>query len=139
MLACEVEAELARRVDVCTQSLVVDASGWNQLDDTDLVDVHDYGSELTKHVGARDDIPLWFGELGGFRDYRTIVEQVPDDAAGFVWTQLTDVEQEQNGLLTYDRRWKVDPATVRAVNTRFTSSVSSSTTTSAGEPGASER
>jgi beta-galactosidase/beta-glucuronidase len=99
--------------------LVVDASGWNQLDDTDLVDIHDYGAELTKHRGIRDDIPLWFGELGGFHDYRGIVEQVPREAAGFVWTQLTDVEQEQNGLLTYDRRPKVDAAEVAAVNEAF--------------------
>jgi beta-galactosidase/beta-glucuronidase len=30
--------------------------------------------------------------------------------AGFCYTQLTDVEQEINGLLTYDRRPKADPA-----------------------------
>ncbi len=39
--------------------------------------------------------------------------------AGFCYTQLTDVEQELNGLLTYDRRPKVDvervAAAVRAV------------------------
>jgi hypothetical protein len=29
---------------------------------------------------------------------------------GFCYTQLTDVEQERNGLLTFDRRTKVDPA-----------------------------
>ena len=28
---------------------------------------------------------------------------------GFCYTQLTDVEQEQNGLLTYDRRFKFEP------------------------------
>lgn len=33
---------------------------------------------------------------------------------GFCYTQLTDVEQEMNGLLTYDRRYKVDPAVVKA-------------------------
>ncbi|HEY3543356.1 MAG TPA: glycoside hydrolase family 2 TIM barrel-domain containing protein [Gaiellaceae bacterium] len=116
--------------------LVVDASGWQQLDDTDLVDVHDYGAELTKHVEKRrDDIPLWIGELGGLSvgtgefvyrhvddladGYRAIVEQIPDDVAGFCWTQLTDVEQEQNGLLTPDRRPKVDAARVRAVNEGF--------------------
>ena len=32
--------------------------------------------------------------------------------AGFCYTQLTDVEQELNGLLTYDRRPKVDPERV---------------------------
>jgi hypothetical protein len=121
--------------------LVVDASGWNQLEDTDLVDVHDYGAELTKHRGARGDRPLWFGECGGislvvdgkpdfaYRDvpsagelvdgFRRIVEQVPDDVAGFVWTQLTDVEGELNGLLMPDRTPKVDPARIREINEAF--------------------
>jgi glycosyl hydrolase family 2 len=115
--------------------LVVDASGWRQLDDTDLVDVHDYGAELTKHLGRRDEVPLWFGELGGLSvgsgdfvyrhvddladGYRAIVEQIPDDVAGFCWTQLTDVEQEHNGLLTADRQPKADPTAIRAVNEAF--------------------
>jgi beta-galactosidase/beta-glucuronidase len=115
--------------------LVIDASGWTQLEDTDLVDVHDYGSELTKHAGARDDLPLWFGELGGLSvgtgefayrhvgdladGYRRVVEQVPGDAAGFVWTQLTDVEGEQNGLLTAWREPKCDVQAVRDVNEAF--------------------
>ena len=34
---------------------------------------------------------------------------------GFCYTQLTDVEQEQNGLYTYDRRPKFDPAIIRAI------------------------
>ena len=34
---------------------------------------------------------------------------------GLCYTQLTDVEQEQNGLLTYDRKAKFDPAWVRSV------------------------
>jgi beta-galactosidase/beta-glucuronidase len=120
--------------------LVIDASGWKQLDDTDLVDVHDYGETLARHVGKRTDLPLMFGELGGISleaggadfAYRTVgseaqleagyarlVEQIPREAAGFVWTQLTDVEGEQNGLLTAGRRPKVDAATIAAVNERF--------------------
>ena len=35
---------------------------------------------------------------------------------GFCYTQLTDVEQEVNGLYTYDRRAKFDPAVIRAIN-----------------------
>ena len=35
---------------------------------------------------------------------------------GFCYTQLTDVEQEQNGLYTYDRTPKFDPAVIRAIN-----------------------
>ena len=116
--------------------LVVDASGWKQLEDTDLVDEHDYGATLTKHVEKRrGDIPLWIGELGGLSvgtgefvyrhvddladGYRRLVEQIPADVAGFCWTQLTDVEQEQNGLLTPARRPKTDPAAIRAVNEEF--------------------
>ena len=34
------------------------------------------------------------------------------------YTQLTDVEQEQNGLYTYDRRPKFDPAVVHAIFSR---------------------
>lgn len=37
---------------------------------------------------------------------------------GFCYTQLTDVEQEQNGLYTYDRRAKFDPAVIRDINTQ---------------------
>jgi beta-galactosidase/beta-glucuronidase len=125
----------ARR-DADPSRLVVDASGWKQLDDTDLVDVHDYAETLTKHVEKRrEDIPLWIGELGGISTgtgdfvyrhtddlagaYEGLVEQIPRDVAGFVWTQLTDVEGEQNGLLTDDRRWKVDRGTICAVNETF--------------------
>jgi beta-galactosidase/beta-glucuronidase len=35
---------------------------------------------------------------------------------GICYTQLTDVEQEINGLLTYDRRPKFDAAQIRAIN-----------------------
>lgn len=37
---------------------------------------------------------------------------------GFCYTQLTDVEQEQNGCYYYDRSEKFDPAFFYAVNTR---------------------
>ena len=35
---------------------------------------------------------------------------------GFVYTQLCDVEQEINGLMTYDRRFKAPPEKIRAIN-----------------------
>jgi beta-galactosidase/beta-glucuronidase len=35
---------------------------------------------------------------------------------GFCYTQLTDVEQEVNGLYTYDRKPKFDPAVIKAIN-----------------------
>jgi hypothetical protein len=39
--------------------------------------------------------------------------------AGFCYTQLTDIEQEINGLLTYDRRPKVAPEAIAAIHTEF--------------------
>lgn len=35
---------------------------------------------------------------------------------GFCYTQITDVEQEINGIMTYDRKPKIDPAVIRAIN-----------------------
>ncbi|MCM3626858.1 beta galactosidase jelly roll domain-containing protein [Paenibacillus glycanilyticus] len=37
---------------------------------------------------------------------------------GFCYTQLYDVEQEVNGLYTYDRRAKFDPGLIRRINSR---------------------
>ena len=37
---------------------------------------------------------------------------------GFCYTQLTDIEQEQNGIYFYDRTQKYDPALVKAINER---------------------
>ena len=37
---------------------------------------------------------------------------------GFCYTQLYDVEQEQNGLMTYERKFKFDPEIFRKINTR---------------------
>ncbi|MDF2630299.1 MAG: glycoside hydrolase family 2 sugar binding protein, partial [Symbiobacteriaceae bacterium] len=50
--------------------------------------------------------------------YREVVEALFDCASvtGWCYTQLTDVEQEINGLLTYDRVPKVDPELIRKIN-----------------------
>ncbi|MBQ7821330.1 MAG: beta-galactosidase [Clostridia bacterium] len=37
---------------------------------------------------------------------------------GFCYTQLYDVEQEMNGLMTYGRKFKFDPAIIHAINSR---------------------
>lgn len=38
---------------------------------------------------------------------------------GYCYTQLCDVEQEINGLLTYEREPKCDPARIKAINDRW--------------------
>lgn len=49
--------------------------------------------------------------------YRALVAALLRSATvqGFCYTQLTDIEQEVNGLLTSDRRHKVDPAAIREI------------------------
>jgi hypothetical protein len=43
--------------------------------------------------------------------------------AGYCYTQLTDTEQEVNGLLTESREHKVDPEEIRRINTLPAASV----------------
>jgi hypothetical protein len=52
--------------------------------------------------------------------YKGLTDVLLDDPrmCAFCYTQLTDVEQEQNGLYTYDRHPKLDPSIIRAINTR---------------------
>lgn len=47
--------------------------------------------------------------------YRDLIDALMDTGPleGFCYTQLTDVEQERNGLLTFDREPKVDPDLLR--------------------------
>jgi hypothetical protein len=46
-----------------------------------------------------------------------LVDAVLDnpEIAGFCYTQLTDTEQERNGLLAADRTPKLDPERIRAI------------------------
>ncbi len=57
--------------------------------------------------------------------YRSLVDALLDSpaVAGFCYTQLTDTLQERNGLLTEDRRPKVDPALLRRITRRPAASV----------------
>jgi len=58
-------------------------------------------------VGARDLVDR----------YRELVMALmaPGPVEGFCYTQLTDIEQECNGLLTFDRRPKADAAILRPI------------------------
>jgi beta-galactosidase/beta-glucuronidase len=53
--------------------------------------------------------------------YRDLMEGISSlrFVAGFCYTQLTDIEQEINGLLTYDRRAKVPPEEVAEIHRRL--------------------
>ena len=53
--------------------------------------------------------------LGKYRDLMNGIASLTF-LAGFCYTQLTDIEQEMNGLLTYDRRPKIATEEVAAIH-----------------------
>lgn len=64
------------------------------------------------NAATPDDLLYLYAEyLNQAKQYRDA-----NGLAGIIYTQLTDVEQEMNGLLTYDRIPKVDPAKIAQAN-----------------------
>jgi hypothetical protein len=53
--------------------------------------------------------------------YRDLMEGIASlrFVAGFCYTQLTDIEQEINGLLTYNRRPKVEPELIAEIHRKL--------------------
>ena len=124
---------------------VLDASGWTHVDGLcgALTDCHNYEQDPEKFAAQIDakGYPMFVSEFGGIRwsddaggwgygegpkseaeflsRYEGLVKALLSRPGvyAFCYTQLTDVEQEQNGLYTYDRKPKFDPAIVRAINT----------------------
>ena len=78
---------------------------------------------VTEFGGIRVTAPGGWGWLevqdrDQFLDvYRGLIDRLmdPGPVQGFCYTQLTDVQQEQNGLLTADRVPKVDPDLLRPI------------------------
>jgi hypothetical protein len=99
-----------------------------ELGDEPIV-VSEFGG-LTFRPGSDQD---WFGygqcenaeEL--LARYEELVGALLDSTvlAGFCYTQLTDTEQEANGLLTAKREPKIAPDRVRAINSRASKAVPS--------------
>jgi hypothetical protein len=113
--------------------LVVDNDGWEHTDATDLMTLHDYartGAELAaKYQGVGEPgrpIPRNGRNEWGYSGIEPTVDafltrldglvkaiEANPAFAGYCYTQLTDVEQEINGLMTYDRKPKADPARIK--------------------------
>ncbi|HEV2708195.1 MAG TPA: glycoside hydrolase family 2 TIM barrel-domain containing protein [Pyrinomonadaceae bacterium] len=54
--------------------------------------------------------------------------------SGFCYTQLTDIEQEANGLLSYDRQPKIAPEKIAEIHGRLLDIINDSSTPSAAAP-----
>jgi beta-galactosidase/beta-glucuronidase len=87
-------------------------------------------SEVGGFLAIPDHIPaeqrdMLYQFYASFKSSEELVEKYRDlmqgigslkFLAGFCYTQLTDIEQEINGLLTYDRQPKVSPETIAAIH-----------------------
>lgn len=64
--------------------------------------------------GQSLDVPTFLKRYKGLTDAQLDNPNI----FGFCYTQLTDIEQEQNGVYFYDRQPKYDPAQLHAINSR---------------------
>ena len=118
-------AELANHFDSIESALASDGSGHPAFDPGFVYEgqpllVTEFGGvRLADSQGwGYADVPdttqlvrVYDGLIAGLMQSRAV--------QGFCYTQLTDVEQEQNGLATYDRRPKVDPALLAPITRRL--------------------
>jgi beta-galactosidase/beta-glucuronidase len=65
------------------------------------------GTSYSEAAGAPDLLQVYQEMIEALMD--------PGPIQGFCYTQLTDVEQERNGLLTFERKPKIDPALLRPI------------------------
>jgi beta-galactosidase/beta-glucuronidase len=83
----------------------------------------------TTYDAGREDFWNGYGAVGSADEllerYRELVTALLSSpvVAGFCYTQLTDTQQETNGLVTEARVPKVDPAAIRAVTSRSSMAV----------------
>ncbi|MBE5767702.1 MAG: beta-galactosidase [Clostridiales bacterium] len=123
---------------------VLDASGWTHVKDlVELTDAHDYEQDPEKFAAnlAKFEVPIFISEFGGIgwsmensgwgygvgpqseeeflSRYEGLVKAMLSNpnVYAFCYTQLTDVEQEQNGLYSYNRVPKFDPKIIASFNT----------------------
>ncbi len=85
--------------------------------------VSEYGGMRLDSAPSEGAVGWGYGQtdLKGFlQRYKALTDALLDNPNmfGFCYTQLTDVEQEQNGIYRYDRSAKYDPKLVHAINTR---------------------
>ncbi len=109
-----------------------------------LTGIRPYNNNLSDRRSAYLGQPYFVSEYGGIRlktdpdtasggwgygqadlkeflsRYKALTDALLDNPNmfAFCYTQLTDVEQEQNGIYFYDRKPKYDPKLVHAINTR---------------------
>ena len=123
------------------------ASGWHDQGVSDVKSLHVYFKKVKL---PKDERVIVLSEFGGFvlpikdhmqkgkRTYRSfkdvsswlenfekciqrdVVNNIPNGLAATIYTQLSDVEDELNGFITFDRQViKIDPQLVKKINDRI--------------------
>ncbi|WP_454969193.1 glycoside hydrolase family 2 protein [Eubacterium sp.] len=127
--------------------IVDSASGWHDRGETDVISKHIYFTPIKVHSGRKPWCLTEFGGLStrvkghtfnnkmfGYKIFnskqgltkayknlfeKTIIPQIKDGLSATVYTQVTDVEDELNGLFTYDRKvQKIDTEVLKTINER---------------------
>nr|WP_321406373.1 sugar-binding domain-containing protein [uncultured Carboxylicivirga sp.] len=125
--------------------LVNEASGWQHEGNGDVIDNHSYpppscpyspyqasacgeyggiGYQIDGHIWNPDDLMQYVmiqtdeEYLNMYDEFTTMLTKFKTNngLSAAVYTEITDVEIELNGIMTYDRIMKVDPAKVFASN-----------------------
>ena len=141
--------EVLTHVMIRDPSRLVDGpSGWTDTGAGHMRDHHLYqhAEKLPAHEDGRATVYGEFGGISLYVDGHVIVEKgwgytkaetaedlrasysqllgdiavlIPEGLAGVIYTQTTDVESEINGLLTYDRNYKLDPEILRSIHSQI--------------------
>lgn len=141
-------AKVYERVKQLDSTRVIDTtSGWHDMGASDVVSKHIYFTPIKVKKSDRPYVLSEFGgfsmkinghtfndKMFGYKIYNSkesltkaykklyenvIIPQIKDGLSATVYTQLTDVEDELNGLMTYDRAvTKIDMSVLHKINER---------------------
>lgn len=134
------------KIKAFDKTRVVDTtSGWHDRGATDVISKHIYFTPIKVKAGDKPYVLSEFGgfsqrvdghtfndKMFGYKIYKTketltkaykrtfektIIPQIETGLSATVYTQLTDVEDELNGIMTYDRKLiKFDADTIKDIN-----------------------
>jgi beta-galactosidase/beta-glucuronidase len=124
------------------------ASGWHDMGITDVISKHIYFTPIKVKTGDKPYVLSEFGgysykieghtfndKLFGYRIYKSkegltkaykklfekvIIPQIETGLCATVYTEVSDVEDELNGLMTYDREvLKIDKEVLKEINSKM--------------------
>uniref|UniRef100_UPI00402690C6 glycoside hydrolase family 2 protein n=1 Tax=Eubacterium sp. TaxID=142586 RepID=UPI00402690C6 len=127
--------------------IIDSTSGWHDRGTTDVISKHIYFTPIKVKAGDKPYVLSEYGgyshrvvghtfgsKMFGYKIYKTeksmtaayerlfnnvIIPQIDTGLSAAVYTQLTDVEDELNGLVTYDRKIvKINSEVIRKINER---------------------